>query len=251
MALQCHLMGGTFASLVQLLLFCASCSTLLLKRHLERPRRTWSIWAKDVVKQGLSANIIHLWNILASVLTTRGSFDFSAIPRVASLANSTNMTLFGPAKDGSEPAPTSDECELYLLTFALDTTVGLLITFYLMELTIRYPLLRSWSHPGVYTENELKVWSEQVLQWVIITLTMKTLIALLIFSCTAPLQYLGHLLLQPLETRPRLELVVVMLIAPVCMNAFQFWVNDNILMGEKWRRGVYERLPQSEGPPKI
>ena len=83
--------------------------------------------------QGLSANIIHLWNILASVLTTRGSFDFSAIPRVASLANSTNMTLFGPAKDGSEPAPTSDECELYLLTFALDTTVGLLITFYLME----------------------------------------------------------------------------------------------------------------------
>ena len=75
--------------------------------------------------------------------------------------------------------------------------------------------------------------SAQVLQWVLITLTTKSLIALLLCFSYSLITRLGHLLLHPLESHPRIELVVVMLVAPVCMNAAQFWVNDNILMSKK------------------
>ena len=36
---QCQLVGGLFCSLIQLILFCCSFSSLLFKRKLERPKR--------------------------------------------------------------------------------------------------------------------------------------------------------------------------------------------------------------------
>ena len=72
----CHLIGGTFSDCIQLVLFVISFSTLVYKRSIERPQRPFDIWALDALKQGFSSNVIHFWNILASILmASNGEHD--------------------------------------------------------------------------------------------------------------------------------------------------------------------------------
>ncbi|CAG8512871.1 11148_t:CDS:2 [Acaulospora colombiana] len=57
-----------FAIFVQILLAAIAFSTLIYKRHRERPQRPLSIWAYDVSKQIIGAIMIHGLNILASYI---------------------------------------------------------------------------------------------------------------------------------------------------------------------------------------
>ncbi|GMH82623.1 hypothetical protein TrVE_jg5096 [Triparma verrucosa] len=270
MPLQCHLVGGFFASIVQVILFVLSFSSLLLKRHYERPRRPMKVWILDTLKQGFSANLIHFWNILASVLMTRGSLELSDV---------SNMTTTASPNFGDDDSPfvvAKDECALYFITFFLDTTFGVLITFWLMNFTIslsrNHPkyIFESWSNPGDYsvdnssssakfnnsngannsnrgfkegstssqpTRVSIQKFGEQLFQWCIVTVAMKTIIGTIVFFSSAQLNSIGSIVMSPFsKISPKLELVFVMLVGPVCMNAFQFWVNDNILM-RKERKG--------------
>lgn len=63
------------------------------------------------------------------------------------------------------------------------------------------------------------------------TVLMKTIIALIVLFAQTQLIDLGTWVLSPLSQRPNEELVVVMLVGPVFMNAGQFWLNDNMLKG--------------------
>lgn len=56
---KCHLVVGRFALLVQGCLGCIAFSSLLLKRHLEYPKRSWKVWALDILKQMISAVAAH------------------------------------------------------------------------------------------------------------------------------------------------------------------------------------------------
>ncbi|GMH76491.1 hypothetical protein TL16_g07104 [Triparma laevis f. inornata] len=303
MPLQCHLVSGIFASLVQVVLFVLSFSSLLLKRHYERPRRPLKVWILDTLKQGFSANLIHFWNILASVLMTRGSLELSDVSNVTSVNPLNN--------DDDGLVVLKDECALYFITFFLDTTFGVLITFWLMNWTISlsrdYPnhVFESWSNPGDYSvdldEDEIfcnnsfnnniynysksdssnaksssslvtntkpfsessfpasppqpplvsfQKFGEQLFQWCIVTITMKTIIGTIVFFSSSSLSLIGSMVMAPLvRISPKVELVFVMLVGPVCMNAFQFWVNDNILMRKERRNmehGGYEYVRDVE-----
>ncbi len=49
---QCHLLGGTFSTLVQATLGILCVSALVIKRHNEVPQRDWFVWFLDMMKQG-------------------------------------------------------------------------------------------------------------------------------------------------------------------------------------------------------
>ncbi|GMI30910.1 hypothetical protein TeGR_g3327, partial [Tetraparma gracilis] len=65
----------------------------------------------------------------------------------------------------------------------------------------------------------------------------------------APFFTFGSYLFEGLAGHPHVELILVMLVGPVIMNSFQFWVNDNILMSDKFKRKVwgYERIDDGRG----
>lgn len=57
---QCRLLSGTQTYLVQVFLGCIALSSLWYKRHVERPKRSFEIWALDVSKQGIGVGQIHV-----------------------------------------------------------------------------------------------------------------------------------------------------------------------------------------------
>ena len=60
---RCTLLGGTFATLVQVSLAVSAVMTLLYKRATETPRRPWLVWFFDASKQGWAGLLQHLVNI--------------------------------------------------------------------------------------------------------------------------------------------------------------------------------------------
>ena len=48
---SCKLLGSVFSYLIQIFLGLVAISSLLYKRHIERPQRPWKIWGFDVGKQ--------------------------------------------------------------------------------------------------------------------------------------------------------------------------------------------------------
>ncbi|EGR29543.1 hypothetical protein IMG5_153600 [Ichthyophthirius multifiliis] len=62
--------------ILQIFLGILSFLVLIYKRHKERPKRQWKIWALDTSKQGVSALLAHMLNvILAVVLSSDSSND--------------------------------------------------------------------------------------------------------------------------------------------------------------------------------
>ena len=60
---SCQLLGGILAYVLQLLLGVVAVASLVYKRHIERPQRSWVIWTLDVGKQLVGGFSVHLMNI--------------------------------------------------------------------------------------------------------------------------------------------------------------------------------------------
>ena len=61
---QCHLLGGWFATSIQVFIGIIALTSLVYKREfVENPKRPISIWIMDVSKQIFSSVIIHFCNI--------------------------------------------------------------------------------------------------------------------------------------------------------------------------------------------
>jgi hypothetical protein len=103
---ECNLLGD-FALLVQGALGLLAVSSLAVKRWREHPRRPVKIWFFDASKQVFGSVLLHLANVLMSMLSS-GKFD---------VASSTNATpqMAATAK-GDQPNP----CSFYLLNLAID-----------------------------------------------------------------------------------------------------------------------------------
>ena len=114
---RCKLMGGTFENFVQFLLFVIVMSVLWFKRWRERPRRSYKIWFMDIFKQICSGTEAHLINLGVS-------------------------TLLGDASSTSNKV---DDCEWYFVNFSLDTTVGLMLTFFSLKGVERMARRRDWT----------------------------------------------------------------------------------------------------------
>ncbi len=66
----CKLIGGTFQSLLQLILAMAALAALIVKRWKEYPRRKPKVWVYDVSKQAIGGITMHTWNIFFGEILT-------------------------------------------------------------------------------------------------------------------------------------------------------------------------------------
>jgi hypothetical protein len=99
---ECNLLGD-FALIVQGALGLLAVSSLAVKRWREHPRRPVKIWFFDASKQVFGSVLLHLANVLMSMLSS-GKFD------VATKAAVVKTTK------GDQPNP----CSFYLLNLAID-----------------------------------------------------------------------------------------------------------------------------------
>lgn len=75
-----------------------------------------------------------------------------------------------------------------------------------------------------------KAWLVQLAIWVAIVVVGKSVIFGFEFGLQNPLKNISSFLMGWIEKYPVFELILVMVIVPVCMNGLAFWVQDNFLM---------------------
>ncbi|KAI8380567.1 vacuolar membrane protein-domain-containing protein [Choanephora cucurbitarum] len=201
---SCQLMDG-FGLVIQLVLFLTVLTTLAYKRAYESPQRPVQIWALDVSKQFIGAGMIHFINI---------GISYAAI-----------VESFRP----------QNSCVWYFSNLAVDTTLGVFILWCWLQLLYRALEklhVDSGGATGDYGPPPLK---QRCYRWVrqmtvFLSAAILTKICLCIFLIYSPwLVKLGELALSWTKDQPRLQLVFVMLIFPLIMNALQFWLTDTIL----------------------
>ena len=204
---QCYLLD-IFSFIVQGILGIISLSCLMVKRYYERPQRPWIIWFCDVLKQICSALTVHFLNLFISIF-------------VSDLA---------------------DECIWYFLNMFLDTTIGVLVCFLLMKLAhylaeiFNIGILKVEFYFDVVEKNGEKeyilipkIYLAQLIVWIIVILLQKISQLILNSWFKVPFEIFGNFILAPFTFNPRFELVCVMILFPIFLNAVQFWLFDEIL----------------------
>ena len=94
---KCELLGP-FAIIVQAALGGLALSSLVFKRWRERPQRPVKIWAFDVSKQVVGSILLHMANLLLSMISS------------------------GDLESGRAKGSTLNPCSFYLLNLAIDVS---------------------------------------------------------------------------------------------------------------------------------
>lgn len=186
-----------FGILIQGILGAIAFSTLMLKRLREprKHRRPWTIWFFDTSKQGLGTLFIHFANVfLADALSA------------------------------------DDPCTWYLISFILDSTIGLLL-IYLGLKFIKY-IVRSFNCTSLYFGEygdppKCNAWIGQCALYLIVMVIEKVLVGLMVMPSFW--QEVRKYMLSWIKD-PHLEVILVMLVIPFLVNTIMFWVIDNFLM---------------------
>nr|XP_039253487.1 store-operated calcium entry regulator STIMATE-like [Styela clava] len=186
-----------FGILIQGILGAIAFSTLMLKRLREprKQRRPWTIWFFDTSKQGLGTLFIHFANVfLADALSA------------------------------------DDPCTWYLISFILDSTVGLLL-IYLGLKFIKY-IVRSFNCTSLYFGEygdppKCSAWIGQCALYLIVMVIEKVLVGLMVMPSFW--QEVRKYMLSWIKD-PHVEVILVMLVIPFLVNTIMFWVIDNFLM---------------------
>jgi len=204
---QCQLLGNFFGYFLQLSLGLAAFSALIVKLYLESPRRPFKIWFFDTSKQASTAILGHLFNIYFSDMLTSG-------------------------RGGGE-----SPCPYYMGNFLIDSFVGCLLYLSLLKLVEviaemnNYPTLAQTGNYGPNDDPKWSIWGVQMFAWIMIMIVAKLV---LMFSIILPfkegLYSLGESALF-FTTGPKEELLVVMVIIPVIVNALVFLFTDLFLKG--------------------
>lgn len=205
---QCTLFGS-FGWVLQLILaglclLSLFCEGYLDKRYREQPRRDLKIFMLDISKQGFSAGLTHIINVIIAVLFSQWEQD--------------------------------DPCVWYFINFCLDATIGMLLAVLMLEAMELCAYKMSWHklRSGNYCDSEnleidLGAWAMQLMLWGSIVSLAKWLVVVVMTLYTKQLSQMGHETLKSLDGNPRLELLVVMVIVPTVLNCIMFWVQDNFL----------------------
>ncbi|KAF2007695.1 hypothetical protein P154DRAFT_516513 [Amniculicola lignicola CBS 123094] len=219
---ECHLLGS-YALLVQGALGLLAVSSLVYKRWRESPRRPIKIWFFDASKQVFGSVLLHLANILMSMLSS-GSFD------VASKTQATPQYA-GPDDDGKTPNP----CSFYLLNLAIDTTIGIPILVLLLKVLHRAFLLTPLANPpesirsGNYGHPARATWwLKQSIVYFLGLFGMKFCV-FLIFQFLPWIAWVGDWALRWTEGNEALQITFVMFVFPLIMNAMQYWIIDGFI----------------------
>ncbi|KAJ0398005.1 hypothetical protein ATCC90586_004697 [Pythium insidiosum] len=205
---QCTLIADRTDDAVQLALGFIALSSLYCKWHFETPRRPATIWFMDAMKQGTSAAMVHVLNIVCAIFTAGDT---------------------SPTKEEAQ----SDECAFYFMNVVIDTTLGVYIAFLLLQLVTAMAVRQNWpslKHPGRYGDPpSLRTWTIQLLSWMGVLVVMKLLVGITIYVFRTPLGFIGSLLFFPVRNHPKIELLIVMIGCPLVMNMVQFWIQDSFL----------------------
>jgi len=199
---ECTLLGGPFAICVQIGLAAAAIATLVVKRHTERPRRPWLVWFFDASKQAFAGFLQHCVNL-----------------------------VFGVAFAASGAA---SECAWYLTNFVISVMCGVLLLNLAMAGYNRcvdrfgLHLLRS----GEYGKPpSWRPWLMQMLVWGFLASAEKAVTAVVvILPLHSRLDAVAQLIEAPVYHYPKVELLLVMVFAPVILNALFFWAIDSLIM---------------------
>jgi len=186
---------GPFGLIVQVMLAGIAFTSLIAKRFCEPryKRRPWIIWFYDTSKQGIGAAVIHFANVFLADMFT------------------------------------GDPCTWYIVTFLLDSTIGLIVIYLLLKLCDIF--VKSYNclslRVGEYGDPpQCNIWIGQCGLYLLVILAEKILMTLLLlFKFWKGVR---KLIMSPIQN-PKVELVLVMFIVPFIINAFIFWVVDNFL----------------------
>ncbi|CZT47182.1 related to vacuolar membrane protein [Rhynchosporium secalis] len=237
---QCELFGS-FAILIQGALGLCALLALVYKRWRERPQRPVKIWFFDVSKQVVGSVLVHIANLLMSMLSS-GQFNI----RIDASSVATVARRVGDEKGKYEPNP----CSFYLLNLAIDTTIGIPILILLLRvLTSLFQLTPLGSPPesirsGNYGQPpKARWWFKQSLIYFMGLLGMKICV-LIIFLVLPWISRVGDWALRWTEGDEALQVIFVMLVFPVIMNATQYYIIDSFIQNQKSEG--HERIPEED-----
>jgi len=221
------LIPGLFGILVQGILFSVSIAVLVFKKYNEQrtspmTARTWPVFLMDSSKQLAGAGWIHFLNLVVA-------------------------KMFGEKFEG-------DGCNWYWINIVVDTTLGVLINFYLLKgLTLVFEAASGNTgmfESGDYKDDNGKViksrYFAQFAVWILVVSIMKCCMVLLMTVFHSELQKISSSVLDAVDSDANLELIVVMVLTPCCMNAFQLWVQDTFIKSKKKQAPM---LPLEEAVP--
>lgn len=212
----CRLLGGSFASFVQVCLATLCITTLAFKRYGEVPQRPWVVWALDVGKQSVGSSFGHFSNIFLS-------------------------EIIATAITGG------DECQWYCLSFVLDSTLGTFVNLSLLhfvESIIRSRPSLYYLQFGDYGDPpSLGRWTAQLGIWLALVVVGKIICVSILVKFSVSLDMMISYLFQNLRSSPQTELIVVMIIVPGIFNIISFWITDTFL---KQNEHPHVQIPQTD-----
>lgn len=217
---KCDVMGSV-GVMIQFLLASVVLLVLIYKRRIEKPRRVWKVFFLDVTKQFFSMSTTHFLNVLLAVLMSHNS-------------------------------EAGDSCVWYFVTVVIDSSLGTLITCFLLSQTDslfeRFGHLRYKSgnyftlKTSTYKDHVLglrediisvdvdrKAWSVQLAVFLGITVFSKLVIIMIPQKIQDVLQSIGEVFLSWFNFSLAIKLLVVIVIFPSVLTSLQFWVQDNFL----------------------
>ncbi|TPX16676.1 uncharacterized protein E0L32_003617 [Thyridium curvatum] len=237
---DCELLGP-FALLVQLALGGLALLSLVYKRWRERPQRPVKIWFFDVSKQVFGSVLVHISNVFMSMLTS-GRFSVLEPGTAAAggvgggvaarLARSWAPELLRRA---AEDEYTPNPCSFYLLNLGIDTTLGIPILIVLLRITTALVSYTPLGQPpesirsGYYGRPpNAWWWLKQSVIYFCGLFGMK-LCVLVIFLLLPWISRVGDWALGWTEGNEQLQIVFVMMIFPLVMNAAQYYIIDSFI----------------------
>ncbi|KAF5588807.1 fk506-binding 2 precursor [Fusarium pseudocircinatum] len=214
---HCHL-DSSFAFLIQGGLGFLALLTLVYKRWHERPQRALKVWLFDVSKQVVGSLLLHILNVLMSVLP--GGLDVTK-------PTSSRVEV-------NEPSP----CASYLLHIALDTTIGIPMVIIFQNLLAKIAQLTPFGQPpesiqsGYYgNPPDIKWWLKQSTIYFTALVGMK--ISVFVILITLPwIVSVGDWTLTWMNGNQELEIVFVMMVFPLTMNAMQYYIIDSFIKNQ-------------------
>ncbi|KAK4136324.1 hypothetical protein BT67DRAFT_374730 [Trichocladium antarcticum] len=221
---ECSLLGP-FAIFVQLALGALALLSLVYKRWRERPQRPVRIWFFDASKQVFGSVLVHAANVFMSLLTS-GRFSIDTVIDPGGGGG-------GGGGDVGDYVP--NPCSFYLLNLGIDTTLGIPILIVIVRVLTRLVAFTPLGNPpqsiqsGNYgTPPNAWWWFKQSIIYFCGLMGMK-LVVLILFMTLPWLPHIGDWALGWTEGNEKLQIVFVMMLFPLCMNALQYYIIDSYI----------------------
>ncbi|CAK9043852.1 Store-operated calcium entry regulator STIMATE (STIM-activating enhancer encoded by TMEM110) (Transmembrane protein 110), partial [Durusdinium trenchii] len=205
---ECYILAGVTGKVTQFVLFLCCCAALLLKWSQFHDGRDFFEFLMDSSKQLIGAGWIHILNL-----------------------------LFAKKLESHFESSGGDECDWYWINIVVDCTLGVGVTFLLLQLSMRLISMFLPDQVDDFRTGEYRVngstdagkYVKQLAVWLVIVSSMKVLMVVFMAVGHSTLLALAQIALAPFGGSPNLKLLVAMIATPFCMNALQFWVTDNFI----------------------